>query len=91
MVLGGQLEFTMTPTSYLRYVVVLLLAVTCGCASQRMASGQFQEPFEIRRRSVVASAVGSNLAGTRSLHGENGQWRIIHRHADTQTSKEAPR
>jgi ketosteroid isomerase-like protein len=22
---------------------------------------------------------------------ENGQWRIIHRHADTQTSKEAPR
>lgn len=37
------------------------------------------------------ASVERNYRVTMVFRKENGQWRIIHRHADTQTSKEAPR
>jgi hypothetical protein len=166
----------MTLTSYSRYIVPFLPAVTCGCVSRPMADasssdfegflgladkaqlefqqgrseaykalwshqsdvslgGGFGGGFELGWNKVatrldwassqfangrneikrIASATSGDLASlvqmehlqftppqasaeveriyrvTMVFRLENGQWRIIHRHADTQISKEAPR
>jgi ketosteroid isomerase-like protein len=45
----------------------------------------------LQRLARSSSRVAGNYRVAMVFRREDAQWRIVHRHADTQTSREAPR